>query len=256
MISFPNAKINLGLHILHKRADGFHELETIFYPVRNLRDVLEFIPLKQGESRMVQTGLAVLGDYSENLAWRAFQKIKNLFPTVIPELEIHLHKAIPMGAGLGGGSADASFILTMLNEYFSLGLSIEELELMSLELGSDCPFFIRNSPQYATGRGEIMTPIELDLSAYRLEVFCPKVYVSTRAAFSKSQPKAATFNLKTLPQIPVAAWREVLKNDFEESVFAQYPEVKAAKDKLYADGAVYASMSGSGSAVFGLFQNK
>lgn len=255
MISFPNAKINLGLQILRKRADGFHELETIFYPVTQLRDVLEFIPLKKGKSRMVQTGLVVAGDYAENLVWRAFQRIKNKFPDQIPELEIHLHKAIPMGAGLGGGSADASFMLQTLNRYFDLRLSSMELESISLELGSDCPFFIRNTPQYATGRGEKMSSIEIDLSAYRIEIFCPDVPVSTRSAFSGIEPKAPIFELKTLPQIPLANWREVLQNDFEESIFEMHPEIAQAKAKMYADGALYASMSGSGSAVFGIFES-
>lgn len=254
MISFPNAKINLGLHILQKRADGFHELETIFYPVNTVRDVLEFIPLKQGLSRMVQSGIYVSEDYAENLAWRAFQKMNSLFPGRIPELEIHLHKAIPMGAGLGGGSADAGYMLQMLNSYFDLALSSVELESISLELGSDCPFFIRNTPQYATGRGEKMSSLEIDLSAYRIEVFCPDVHVSTRAAFRNVKPKKPIFELQTLPQIPVADWREVLKNDFEESVFERHPEIAQAKAKMYADGALYASMSGSGSAVFGIFE--
>lgn len=202
---------------------------------------------------MTLSGLRVAGDYSENLAWRAFQHMKSLFPRQITELDIHLYKAIPMGAGLGGGSADAAFMLRMINEYFDLRLNSDYLESIALELGSDCPFFIRNTPQYAQGRGERMNPIQLDLSAYSIKVICPAVHVSTRAAFSKVTPRPANFALQTLGDIPLSSWKDCLRNDFEASVFAQYPEVQAAKEKLYAEGALYASMSGSGSAVYGIF---
>jgi 4-diphosphocytidyl-2-C-methyl-D-erythritol kinase len=167
---------------------------------------------------------------------------------------MYLHKAIPMGAGLGGGSADAAFALQMLHEIAGLGLRQSELEALALELGSDCPFFIRNTPQYATGRGEQMEPLALDLSAYRIKVICPDVHVSTRAAFSRVQPQLSRFDLRSLPRVPLEEWREMLRNDFEESVFVQYPEIAAVKERLYAEGAIYAAMSGSGSAVFGIFK--
>ncbi len=256
MLRFPNAKINLGLHITRKRADGFHELETIFYPVKSLRDALEIVPAAHAGTRrgaFLPSGLPVGGDSETNLVWRAYRMIEARFPAV-PEFDIHLHKAIPMGAGLGGGSADAAFALQMLNELCGLGLAGDELERLALELGSDCPFFIRNTPQYATGRGELMEPVAIDLSGYRIELVCPDVHVSTRAAFSRVLPKEALFDLRTLPQVPVAEWRDVLRNDFEESVFVQFPEIAAVKERLYADGAVYASLSGSGSAVYGLFE--
>ena len=158
-----------------------------------------------------------------------------------------------MGAGLGGGSADASFALQMINDHCGLGLSDNELEDFALQLGSDCPFFIRNTPQYATGRGELIEPVAIDLSAYRIEVVCPEVHVSTRAAFSRVMPKPAPFDLTTLPRVPVEDWKGVLGNDFEESVFTQFPEIKAIKERMYREGAIYASMSGTGSAVFGIW---
>jgi 4-diphosphocytidyl-2-C-methyl-D-erythritol kinase len=257
MLRFPNAKINLGLHITQKREDGFHDLETIFYPVKTMRDALEFVPASDVGTRrgaFYPSGLPVGGEEQTNLVYRAYKLMQERFPEKVPQLDIYLHKAIPMGAGLGGGSADAAFALQMINDMCSLGLVGEDLEAMALELGSDCPFFIRNTPQYAMGRGERMEPVAIDLSGYRIEVVCPEVHVSTRAAFSRVMPKPSTFDLRTLPQVPVAEWKDVLKNDFEESVFVQFPEIAAVKEKLYADGAVYAAMSGSGSAVYGLFK--
>jgi 4-diphosphocytidyl-2-C-methyl-D-erythritol kinase len=254
MLRFPNAKINLGLYITRKRADGFHDLETVFYPLHSLRDALELVPAAGGQAELHTSGLPVGGPPEDNLAWRACALMRARFPAALPALDLHLHKAIPMGAGLGGGSADAAVALQMLNEIGGLGLRRSELEALALELGSDCPFFIRNTPQYATGRGEQMLPVALDLSAYRIKVICPDVAVSTRAAFSRVQPQPSRFDLRSLPQLPLSEWREVLRNDFEESVFVQYREIAAAKESLYAEGALYASMSGSGSAVFGIFE--
>lgn len=254
MLRFPNAKINLGLHITRKREDGFHDLETIFYPVKTMRDALEFVPATKEIGNFHASGLPVGGDEQTNLVCRAYKLMCERFAEKVPPLDIYLHKAIPMGAGLGGGSADAAFALQMLNEICGLGLVGEELEAMALELGSDCPFFIRNTPQYATGRGQQMEPVAIDLSAYQIELVCPDVHVSTRAAFSRVMPKPSTFDLKTLSQIPVDEWKNVLKNDFEESVFIQFPEIAAVKERLYANGALYASMSGSGSAVYGIFK--
>jgi 4-diphosphocytidyl-2-C-methyl-D-erythritol kinase len=256
MLRFPNAKINLGLHITRKRPDGYHDLETVFYPVAAMRDALEVVPAAAGTGALHASGLPVGGDRENNLVWRAYQLVKARFPTQVPALDIYLHKAIPMGAGLGGGSADAAFALQMVNDQCALGLSSSELEALALELGSDCPFFIRNTPQYATGRGERMEPVAIDLSGYRIEVVCPEVHVSTRAAFSRVLPKESAFDLRTLPGAPVDQWKEVLRNDFEESVFTQFPEIALIKDRLYAEGAVYASMSGSGSAVYGMFRRE
>lgn len=254
MLRFPNAKINLGLHITRKRDNGFHDLETVFYPLHEMRDALELVPAAASQPVFYATGLPTGGDADDNLAWRAYRLLQSRFAGKVPLFDVHLHKAIPMGAGLGGGSADAACVLLMINELAGLGLSQQTLEALALELGSDCPFFIRNTPQFATGRGEQMQPIALDLSGYRITVVCPDVHVSTRAAFSRVQPRPATFDLRRLPQLPPEEWRAILHNDFEESVFVQFPEVAAAKQAMYAQGAVYASMSGSGSAVFGIFK--
>jgi len=211
------------------------------------------VPAAGIETTLHLSGLAVGGDLQTNLVWRAYELLRAAWPGTIPALDIYLHKAIPMGAGLGGGSADAAVALQLLNEIGSLGISDARLEEFALELGSDCPFFIRNTPQFATGRGEQMSPIELDLSGYRIELVTPEIHVSTRAAFSRVAPKPAPIDLRTLGDIPVADWKNVLHNDFEESVVVQFPEIARIKQQLYDQGAVYASMSGSGSAVFGLF---
>ena len=253
MLRFPNAKINLGLHITRKREDGFHELETIFYPLTTMRDALEIVPASDEGGDLTISGLPVGGDPYGNLVWRAYTALRERYPQKVPSLDIYLHKAIPMGAGLGGGSADAAVALQMINDHCEIGLNGPALEAMSLELGSDCPFFIRNTPQFATGRGEFMEPVAIDLSAYRIEVVCPKVHVSTREAFSRVAPKPSSFDLRSLPNVPVSEWKEVLRNDFEDSVFTLFPEIGAIKERLYADGAIYASMSGSGSAVYGVF---
>jgi 4-diphosphocytidyl-2-C-methyl-D-erythritol kinase len=253
MLRFPNAKINLGLYITRKRDDGFHDLETVFYPVPQLRDALEMVPSSSGETVLHLSGLAVGGELETNLVWRAYDLLDRVHPRRLPALDIYLYKAIPMGAGLGGGSADAAVALQMLNDIAELGLSDAQLETHALELGSDCPFFIRNRPQFATGRGEEMSSIDMDLSGYRIEVLTPEIHVSTRAAFSRIAPKPAPLDLRTLGQIPVTDWKAVLRNDFEESVFVQFPEIAVLKQELYDQGAVYASMSGSGSAVFGIF---
>jgi len=256
MIRFPNAKINIGLQITRKRPDGYHDLETIFYPCVELRDVLEIVPTQSnsGISQFIPSGIPIAGDARTNLVWRAYELLQKECPGKIPALDIYLHKAIPMGAGLGGGSADASFLLRMLNEYSSLDLSDQRLEVLALELGSDCPFFIRNSPQYARGRGEVMEPTALDLSAYRIDIRYPQVHVSTSAAFSRVVPKAPFFNLRQLPQLPIEAWKDQVHNDFETSVFAQFPEIGRLKESMYEEGAIYSSMSGSGSAVYGIFR--
>jgi 4-diphosphocytidyl-2-C-methyl-D-erythritol kinase len=253
MLRFPNAKINLGLFITHRRTDGFHELETIFLPVPQLRDALEMVPAAGGRTKLHLSGLEVGGDPEANLTWKAYDIIERAFPGKLPPLDIYLHKVIPMGAGLGGGSADAAVALQMLNELGALGISDPELEEYALELGSDCPFFVRNTPQFATGRGEKMTPVELDLSGYRIEIVTPEIHVSTRAAFSRVSAKPAPIDLRTLGQIPVREWQGVVRNDFEDSVFVQFPEIAAIKQRLYDQGAVYASMSGSGSSVYGVF---
>ncbi len=251
MLCFPNCKINLGLYVTAKRSDGYHDLETVFFPLM-VQDVLEVIPAAKTAMRV--TGLPVAGDATDNLVWKAYTMLQQQFPAKIPQLEILLHKVIPMGAGLGGGSADGAFMLQLLNDYCTLELDKPALAAMALTLGSDCPFFVYNTPQFATGRGEKMTPVNIDLSAYSIQLICPEVHVSTRDAFSNINPRPAPFNLAGLGTLPVPEWRDSVANDFEATVFAKHPELAAIKAQLYAQGAIYAAMSGTGSAIFGIFK--
>lgn len=250
MICFPNCKINLGLYVVRKREDGYHDIETVFYPLA-LRDVLEIVPAEK--SRMQLTGLAVAGDTQANLVWKAYELLKKEMPGRIPALDIYLHKVIPMGAGLGGGSADGAFMLKLINDFCKLELSNEQLSEYALRLGSDCPFFIYNRPMFAAGRGEQMEDANVDLAKYSIQLICPRVHVSTAAAFGMIVPKTAAFDLRQLNTLPVAHWREHIRNDFEQPVFAQHPVLAEIKQQLYDQGAVYAAMSGSGSALFGIF---
>jgi 4-diphosphocytidyl-2-C-methyl-D-erythritol kinase len=250
MVLFPNGKINLGLHVTRKREDGYHDLETVFYPVP-VKDVLEVV--RSGHFTFALTGLPVNGQTDNNLCVKAYQLLQKDFPG-LPPVSIHLHKAIPMGAGLGGGSADGAFLLSMLNQKFHLHLTSEQLISYALQLGSDCPFFIINKPCFATGRGEVLSPVGLDLKEYRLVLVNPGIHVSTREAFSTLTAKVPTRSLQDIICQPVAEWKEVLKNDFEEPVFRLYPAIEKIKFELYEAGAVYASMTGSGSTVFGIFR--
>lgn len=254
MLSFPNCKINLGLFVTGRRADGYHSLETVFYPVQDMRDALEVVPARGAEASLTISGMAVAGDPADNLVWKAYRMLQKHYPAQVPLLDIYLHKAIPMGAGLGGGSADGSFMLRLLNDYAELGLTDARLEELALQLGSDCPFFIRNTPQYASGRGEVMEPVAVDLSGYKIRMVHPGVHVSTGKAFSMISPRPAPFDLRRLPELSVEEWKEYIVNDFEAPIFALHPELKQIKEELYAQGAVYASMSGSGSSLFGLFE--
>lgn len=248
MISFPNAKINIGLYITGKRPDGFHDLETVFFPI-GWSDALEFA--YSGEIHFSTSGISISGAADDNLVMKAYLLLKKDFD--LPALKIHLHKQIPFGAGLGGGSADAAFMLRMLNQSFKLGLSGEQLQQYAAKLGSDCPFFIVNKPVFATGRGEIMTEINLNLKGLSLVLVKPSVEVSTASAFRNIVPQKPTISLSESIQLPVSEWKDHIFNQFEISVFNQYPEIELVKQHLYDMGALYASMSGSGSCVFGLF---
>ena len=245
MILFPNAKINLGLHIKSRRADGYHELETIFYSV-NFCDVLEILP--SDELTFTSSGISIPGE--GNLCLNAYHLLKQDFN--IPAVRIHLHKIIPIGAGLGGGSSDAAFTLKGLNKLFDLQLTNEQLRIYALQIGADCPFFIENKPMLATGIGEVLESIDLDLSAYKIAIVKPNIHISTAEAYSAVTPKEPLFSLRDLIKYPVNEWQ--LQNDFEQSVFEKYPIIKDLKNSLYEQGAVYAAMSGSGSSVFGLFE--
>ncbi len=251
MLCFPNCKINIGLFITNKREDGYHDLETVFFPIP-WKDVLEIIPTTS-ESKMVLSGKEVWGDTHNNLIWKAYKLLQKDFSEKITSLQIFLHKVIPMGAGLGGGSSDGTFMLRLLNDFFQLQLSKERLAEYALKLGSDCPFFIYNTPQFAIGRGEKMEAVNIDLSAYSIQLVCADVHVSTSNAFQLITPKPASFNLSEIEQLPIEKWREHIKNDFEEPVFKQHPVLKEIKENLYKAGAIYASMSGSGATVFAIF---
>ncbi len=252
MLTFPNCKINLGLHVISKRSDGYHNLETIFFPLAQ-QDALEIIAADQLSFKA--TGLPISGNDEDNLCLKAYQLLKGNFPE-LPAVAIHLHKTIPMGAGLGGGSADGAFMLTLLNKKFNLGLTQPQLIAYALQLGSDCPFFIINKPCFAEGRGEILSPINLNLADYSICLVNPGIHVSTKEAFSKIQPKQPNKSILEIIQQPVNTWKDELINDFEKPVFEHYPTIAAIKQKLYETGAVYASMTGSGSTVFALFEKE
>ncbi len=255
MIAFPNCKINLGLNILRKRSDGYHDLETIFYPLL-LTDVLEIIECKQLERNdpipFTTSGLTIHGDPASNICVKAYRLLKKKFPA-IPCVQIHLHKIIPSGAGLGGGSADAAFTLQLLNNKFGLKLSQKELIGYAAELGSDCPFFIINKPCFASGTGELLEEIVPDLSAYKFVIVNPGIHIDTGRAFLEIVPAIPATSVKEIIKRPVERWKDELTNDFEKPVFQKHREIVDIKDELYRNGAVYASMSGSGSTVYGLF---
>lgn len=252
MVSFPNCKINLGLNIVSKRPDGYHNLETIFYPI-NIKDALEIIP--STDSNCNVSGINIHGASDDNLCIKAYRLLKADFPH-LPSISIHLHKAIPIGAGLGGGSADGAFMLTMLNKKFDLNISKDKLIEYALHLGSDCPFFIINKPCFATGRGEVLETIAVDLSAYKIILINPGIHISTKEAFSSLTPSKPSTSIKKIISTPVGMWRDLLINDFEKTVFPVYPEIAEIKRTLYESGATYASMTGTGSTVYGVFENK
>ena len=249
MIQFPNCKINLGLSILAKRADGYHELETVFYPIA-VSDALEILPA--ANLTMTQSGIAVPGDPAQNLCLKAYHLLKKDFPA-LPAVQMHLHKNIPMGAGLGGGSSDGTAALIILNQQFSLGLNDQQLIDYASQLGSDCPFFVYNKACHATGRGEILTPIHLDLSNYQFLLVHPGVHIATAWAFQQLNPHTKSESIQAIIEKPITDWKNYLINDFEAPVFKAEPKLSLIKDQLYQLGAIYASMSGSGSSLFGIF---
>ena len=253
MKSHPNCKINLGLHVVGKRPDGYHNLETIFLPVHDLCDELEINPTAASDTTMRQEGILLDNAPGDNLCMKAYKLLHDEFN--IPPVEILLRKHIPFGAGLGGGSSDAAFTLKMLNEMFSLGLATPDLEQRSAQIGADCAFFIQNSPAYATGIGDQLEPIDLDLSAYRIAIeIPPDEHVSTREAYAGLHLQGGSRpDLRKAVRQPIVQWRETIVNDFETSVFPAHTAIAALKDDMYRRGAHYAAMTGSGAAVFGLF---
>ena len=251
MLVFPNCKINLGLHITSKRPDGFHSIESVFLPVGWV-DMLEIVPTK--ENTFIMDGLNIACPIEENLCYKAYQLLKSDFD--LPPISMYLYKKIPNGAGLGGGSADAAFTLKTLNAMFSLGLSIENLKQYAEKLGSDCSFFITNSPSLVSGRGEILEPYFINLQGYEIVIIKAPISVSTAEAYKMVTPKAAEYAIAETLKQDISAWRDSLKNDFEEPIFKKYPELEQIKNLLYAKGALYAAMSGSGSAIYGIFRER
>ena len=257
MITFPIAKINLGLNVVERRPDGYHNLETVFYPV-NIKDALELTMMNTKFPSPVDcdikvTNLNVEGDEQRNLVVRAYQLLKRDFPQM-PRVHAHLYKDIPTQAGMGGGSSDCAYTIRLLNEMFTLGLNEQQMIDYAAQLGADCAFFILSRPSYAEGIGERLVPVSLDLSSYYIGVVRPDIPVSTREAFSLIKPAKPAKCCRDVVMQPIETWRDELTNDFEQSVFALHPEIGTIKQQLYDLGALYAAMSGSGSAVFGIFQ--
>ena len=252
MIVFPNCKINLGLHVLRKRTDGYHDIETVMYPVE-LNDALEFIPNEKDS--LTVTGITFeQKNITDNLVYKALAVIRRY--REVPPLKIHLHKAIPSGFGLGGGSSNASFMLTALNKEFNLGFSVEELKQFALEIGSDCPFFISNTPSLSQGRGEVLTALNVNISNYYIMIVSPQIHISTAEAYSLIKPNNSRDSLSQIIEKPITDWSKLLVNDFEEPIFKKHPILKDIKSQLYEKGALYSSMSGSGSAIYGIFETK
>jgi len=249
MIQFSPCKINLGLSILAKRADGFHALETVFYPLA-LQDIVEVVPAKL--FTFSHTGISIPGEASTNLCVKAYHLLKADFPQ-ISDVKIHLHKNIPMGAGLGGGSGDGTTVLILLNQLFELNLTQKQLIEYAARLGSDCPFFIFNEACHATGRGEILEPTSIDLSSYTIALVHPGIHIATSWAFQQLSPCVKEKSIATIIKQPMNTWKSELINDFEAPVFKAHPSLEAFKNNLYSQGAIYASMSGSGSSLFGIF---
>lgn len=250
MVSFPFCKINLGLKVVSKRADGFHNIETCFYPVP-WYDVLEIIP--SNSFSFVSSGIPIPEATMGNLCVRAYNKLKDAYD--IPPVKMHLHKIIPIGAGLGGGSADAAFTLKSLNTLFSLELPVDKLHEIAAELGSDCSFFLQDHPMMGSGRGEVLNPIDVSLSGKFIVIVKPDIHVSTADAYKGVTPDHSGVPLNNILLGDNNSWKELLHNDFEASVFSQYPQIEKLKKDFYNAGARYASMSGSGSSVYGLFDN-
>lgn len=255
MLTRPIAKINLGLNVVEKRPDGYHNLETVFYPVQ-IEDALEVYPMSpefpsEYDCDLKVTNITIDGDEQRNLVVRAYNLLKADFPT-LPRIHVHLYKGIPTQAGMGGGSSDCGFMITLLNQMFNLGLTDQQMIDYAARLGADCAFFILNRPCYAEGIGEKLQPIDLDLKGWYLSLVRPDIPVSTREAFALIKPHHPEVNCREVVKQPVESWRGALVNDFEGSVFAVHPELGAVKDRLYELGATYAAMSGSGSTLFAL----
>lgn len=256
MLVFPNCKINLGLNITQKRQDGFHNIETVFYPV-TWCDALEIIELEAGSDNFAfsHSGLQIAGNIEDNLIYKAWQLLSKIRP--IPPIKVHLHKNLPMGAGLGGGSSDAAFFINQANQQFNLVLTNDQKTNIAAQLGSDCSFFITNTPVLAKGKGNEFSDIKIDLSNYYILLVYPNIHSNTKDAYAGITPAHAKKDLKSIIEnIPISKWKDELTNDFEKTVFIKYPQIKKLKEDIYSAGALYACMSGSGSSVFGIFDKE
>lgn len=256
MLDFPNAKINIGLNILQKREDGFHDIETLFYPI-GLKDVLECVPADEGQEEHFSfhvTGATFEEDKTQNLCVKAWNLMHDKYN--LPRTNMHLHKLIPVGAGLGGGSSDAAFTVRLLDKVYKLKLTEKEMMALAAEIGSDCAFFIYNKPALARGRGEILQTVNMDLHKFYLVLVHPDIHINTTEAYLGIQPKLPEIKLEEAIQKPITEWKNVIINDFEETVFEKHPKIGKIKEELYNFGAVYSSMTGSGSAVYGIFHKQ
>ncbi len=251
MLYFPNAKINLGLQILQKRQDGFHDIDTCFYPLMELYEAIEFIEAEEDSIEI--RGMKIDVAMKENIVYKALQMLRT--KGHIPAQQIILQKSIPSGAGLGGGSADAAWTLRALRDKYTMTVSDEELHEMASKLGADVAFFLKNKPALAKGKGDILTDADIDLSLYHIKCVHPGVHVNTAWAYSQAKPKQGRKTVKEILSQDISTWKSELENDFEEIVFPKFPELKQVKATLYEKGAIYASMSGSGSSFFGIFPN-
>lgn len=250
MTSFPNAKINIGLNITGKRDDGYHNIESLFYPV-GVCDALEFVVKKSGDKSDELTVTGIKTDIKDNLVIKALKILRKEYS--IPHLRIHLHKAIPAGSGLGGGSSDAAFMLRYINRYFKIGIDSKKITDIAIQIGSDCPFFIRNKPAIITGRGEFITETDFSLAGKYLLLVYPGIHISTAEAYSLVIPRNAANSIIAGIKKPVRKWREYIQNDFQDTIIHRFPLIGEIIDNIYHEGALYCSMSGSGSAVYGIF---
>lgn len=247
MIIFPSAKINIGLDIINKRDDSYHNISSIFYPISSLTDIIEIT-----ESRYFSFNTSGIGlPEGENLCVKAFRLLKKDFS--FPNLHIHLHKQIPIGSGLGGGSSDAACILKGINKLFNLNINFKQLKEYALQLGADCPFFIDNTPKYVEGIGDKMTNINFDLSNFKIKLVNSGIHIQTKEAYSNVIPSIPEYSVLDFIKNPINDWKSTIKNDFEMSIFKKFPKLKSIKEQLYSEGAVYASMTGSGSSIYGIF---
>jgi 4-diphosphocytidyl-2-C-methyl-D-erythritol kinase len=256
MISFPNAKINIGLNIIEKRSDGFHNIESIMYPI-GLTDALEVIENTENSERIIfgSSGIKIPGDPATNLIVKAYNLMSQ--EHLLPKVKVHLHKHIPIGAGLGGGSSDAAFFIKLMQQKFELDITWGEMHHYARQLGSDCSFFISNKPAFAEGKGDEFESLQLNLQDYHVALVYPNIHVNTANAYSGVKPKPASRSLETdIQTLDITQWKRFIHNDFEDSIFPSFPEIKSIKETLYEKGAIYASMSGSGSSVYGIFKER